>query len=266
MSNRSPRDGREEVAAARPDAHAVQAGVERGGHQRAARDVDDRDLARRRPWRPTRAIAPLPVPSSSTSAPRRAACSADDVGQHPRVAARMEDAWQGGDDVHARRVSLAGPRLKHDARAHHRPLRCAASALGSLRAVFDAARAQMVGLEEELMLLRPDARWTSRPARGEALAALRRRHALQARAARRPDRERDRPAAHGRHARRRTCAAAAATCSPRSTGVALVAAAGAHPFAAALGVLNDGGALRPSSRRSTPASRAASSSSACTST
>jgi carboxylate-amine ligase len=109
---------------------------------------------------------------------------------------------------------------------------------GSSRVVFDAARAQMVGLEEELMLLDP-ATLDLAPCAQQALARL------QADTRFKPEL----PAAQIENVtvpRRTVATAAADLLAGREDlldaldGLALVAGAGAHPFAAALGALNDG--------------------------
>jgi carboxylate-amine ligase len=110
--------------------------------------------------------------------------------------------------------------------------------LGSLRVVFDAARADMVGLEEELMLLHPTT-LDLRPCAQQALAAL------HADTRFKPEL----PAAQIENVTppRRTVGTAAADLRAGRRdllvaldGIARVAAAGVHPFASALGVLNDG--------------------------
>ena len=79
-----------------------------------------------------------------------------------------------------------------------------------MRAFFDAPRAPTIGIEEELMLLRPGHAGPGAELRAGARRA-RRRHALQGRARRRADRDRDAAAAHGRRR-----GAGAARGAPRS--------------------------------------------------
>lgn len=114
----------------------------------------------------------------------------------------------------------------------------AAPSAASARAVFDAPRASTVGLEEELMLLDPDTLDLS-PCAGDALAAL----------DGDPRFKPELPAAQLENVTvpRATVASAAGDLlaarhdlAATLDGTARVAAAGVHPFAAAVGELNAG--------------------------
>ncbi len=116
--------------------------------------------------------------------------------------------------------------------------RCAAT-LGARRAVFDAPRARMVGLEEELMLLDPRTLDLA-PCAEQALAALAgdarfkpELPAAQIESVTVPRETAGAAAAQLRAARRDLAATL--------DGRAVAAAAGVHPFAAAIGELNSGG-------------------------
>ena len=142
-------------------------------------------------------------------------------GEHPRVAARREHSGQ-SHDPHGMSSYPDDP--------------------GGMRARFDAVTPLTVGLEEELMLVDPGT-LDLLPRRRRSSSAPRR-PAVQARAAGRP--ARDRAAADGdrRRERRRARHRAARPRRGRRRASALLAAAGAHPFAAPPGELNAGRALR----------------------
>ena len=132
---------------------AVEAGVEPRVSDRAARHVDGRHRAGAVRARRRRRAAPLPVQTSSTSAPARSS-RAQAVGQQPGC--RCAGGRRRGMVHRARTATWCPARRPRSPQKDVSMSAPSAPRRSRLRAAFDAVEPLTIGLEEEVMLLDPE--------------------------------------------------------------------------------------------------------------